>query len=60
MSPSPTDVYSDLLIVIYNALAQQVDFILSIGGNDTFSEQDCIAFGDERLLVGLLFCLAKS
>jgi hypothetical protein len=54
--PTPTDA----TIVIHDAPGTQIEFSKGLDDGDRFLAQDCVAYGSEKSLIGVYFCLAGS
>lgn len=55
----PNTTSQDSVVVIYNALAYQMEFIKDLEG-DGFASNDCIVYGADGVKVGIEVCLARS
>lgn len=61
ISPQAPNNNTDPVIIIQNSPASQLDFLKGINSNDSsFVQSDCAVYGDEKYLVGLEVCVAKS
>jgi hypothetical protein len=61
MFPQPgQNISADSVVSIGSAPAIQLDFSRGVDTADQFQSEDCAAYGNDKNLVGVYFCLAES
>ncbi len=60
ISPNPPSANSDPIVVVHESPVSQVEFTLGLDERDEFVPTDCVAYGDDNLIVGLQLCVAVS
>ena len=60
ISPNPPTSVPDPIVVVHDAPASQVEFTSKADENYEFAPKHCVAYGNEKYVVGLQMCLAPS
>lgn len=58
--PPPSSPNSDPVVVVHNSLSSQVEFNAGVKVAVKFDSSDCTAYGEERYVVGLIFCVTRG